>query len=214
MTVVGSSNPHGLLVQETLFTTGGFPMEFDIMRLASFADEGVCVDTKTIHVPVILGDTHVIEQEGEHVKAFGVVGEEIEDPPILLDVGLGIGFEGVDHVGELEAITDEEDGEVVSDEVKVTLSGVKFDGKSSGVPQGFRAATLVDDGGEADDEGSLNSRGAKEVSTGEVRDVMCDFKKTLCTGSPRMHHSLRDPFPVEVCKLLHQMIILQKNWTS
>ena len=148
------------------------------------------------------------------MKAFGMMGEEIEDPPILLDVGLGIGFEGMDHVGELEAITDEEDGEVVSNEVEVTLSGVKFDGKSSGVPQGFRAATLVDDGGEADDEGSLNSRGAKEVSAGEVRDVMRHFEETLCAGSPGMDHSLRDPFPVEVCKLLHQMIILQKNWTS
>jgi len=147
------------------------------------------------------------------VKAFGNVGEEIEDPPILLDVGLGIGFQGMDHVGELEAITDEKHGEVVSDEVEVTLPGVKFDGKSSGIPQGFRAATLVDDGGEANDERSLNSRGAKEVSTGEVRDVMRDFKETLCAGSSGMDHSLRDPFPVEVCKLLHQMIILQKNWT-
>jgi len=61
MTMVGSSNPDGLVVQETLFTTGGFPMKFDIVRPASFADEGVCVDTKTIHVPVILGDTYVVE---------------------------------------------------------------------------------------------------------------------------------------------------------
>jgi len=59
--MVGSSNSDGLLIQETFFTTGGFPMEFDIVSLAGFANEGVCVDTKTIHVPVILGDTYVVE---------------------------------------------------------------------------------------------------------------------------------------------------------
>lgn len=55
------------------------------------------------------------------MKTFRMVGEEIEDSPILLNVGLGIGFESMDHVGELHAITNKEDRKVVSDEVEVTL---------------------------------------------------------------------------------------------
>lgn len=56
------------------------------------------------------------------MKAFRMVGEEIKDSPILLDVGLGIGFESMDHIGKLHPITDEEDRKVVSHEVEVTLS--------------------------------------------------------------------------------------------
>lgn len=61
MTVVRSSNPNGLVVQETLFATGGFPMKFDIDGFASLVDKGVSVNTKTIHMPVILRDTNVVE---------------------------------------------------------------------------------------------------------------------------------------------------------
>lgn len=56
------------------------------------------------------------------MKAFRMVGEEIKDSPILLDVGLGIGFESMDHIGKLHPITDEEDRKIVSHEVEVTLS--------------------------------------------------------------------------------------------
>ncbi|RYR41345.1 hypothetical protein Ahy_A08g037742 isoform G [Arachis hypogaea] len=72
-------------------------------------------------MPVILWDTHIIKQKGEHVKAFWVVGEEVKNPPILLDVGLGIGFKGMDHVWKLHPITNKEDWKVVSNKVEVTL---------------------------------------------------------------------------------------------
>lgn len=147
------------------------------------------------------------------MKAFGMVGEEIEDPPILLDVGLGVGFEGMNHVRKLEAIADEEDREVVSHKVEVTLSSVEFHSETSGIPEGFRAATFVDNSGETDDERGLNSRGSEEIGTCEVRNVMRDFKETLCASSTSVDNTFGDPFPVKVCKLLHQMVILQQNWT-
>ena len=56
-----------------------------------------------------------------------MVGEEIKDPPILLDVGLGIGFESMDHIWKLHPITDEEDGKVVSHKIEVTLSELTLD---------------------------------------------------------------------------------------
>lgn len=61
MTVVGSSNPDGLVVQKRLFARGGLPMKFDIECFAGLVDKGVGVDTEAIHMPVILRDTNVIE---------------------------------------------------------------------------------------------------------------------------------------------------------
>lgn len=55
------------------------------------------------------------------MKAFWKVGEEVKDSPILLDVRLGIGLQSMDHIWKFHAITYEEDREVVSHKVKVTL---------------------------------------------------------------------------------------------
>ena len=43
-----------------------------------------------------------------HVAALWVVGQEVHDAPRLLLVVLGVGLEGVHHVRELHAVTDEE----------------------------------------------------------------------------------------------------------
>ena len=43
-----------------------------------------------------------------HVAALWVVGQEVHDAPRLLLVVLGVGLEGVDNVGELDAVANEE----------------------------------------------------------------------------------------------------------
>lgn len=73
-------------------------------------------------MPVILWNTNVIEEEGEHVQAFWVMREEVKDPPILLDVRLGVGFKCMDHIWEFHSITNKEDREIVSNKIKITLS--------------------------------------------------------------------------------------------
>lgn len=72
-------------------------------------------------MPVILWNTNIIEEESEHVQAFRMMREKVKDPPILLDMGLRIWLQSMDHVRELHPITDEEDGKVVPDQIKVSL---------------------------------------------------------------------------------------------
>ena len=96
-------------------------MELDVVSFAGFVDEHVCVDAWAFHVSVVLWDADVVEEESEHVEALRVVWEEVKDSPVLLDVRFGVWFEGVDHVRELHPVSDEEDREVVSDEIKVSL---------------------------------------------------------------------------------------------
>jgi hypothetical protein len=51
-----------------------------------------------------------------------MVGEEVKNPPVLLNMRLRVGLKGMHHVWEFHSITDEEDREIVSHEIKVTLN--------------------------------------------------------------------------------------------
>ena len=208
--VVGPADGDGLVVEQRLDAAGRLPVELDVVRLAGAVDERVGVDAGAVHVAVVGGDADVVEEEGEHVEALRVVGEEVEDAPVLLDVRLGVGLERVHHVRELHAVADEEDGEVVADEVPVALPGVELDGEATRVAEGLRAAALVDDGGEADDDRGLDARGAEEVGAGEVGDVVGDLEEALGAGAAGVHHALRDTLPVEVGQLLNHVVVLQE----
>jgi hypothetical protein len=161
-----------------------------------------------------LWDTDIIEEESEHVQTFRVVGEEVKDSPVLLDVRFWVRLKSVDHVRELHPIADEENRKVVSNKIKVPLSGVELDCKTTRVSQGLGTSTLMDNGGEPDNDRSLNTGSSEKVSTSEVRDIMSDLKETFSTGSSGMNHTLWNPFPVEIGKLLNEMVILKKDRTS
>ena len=71
------------------------------------------MNTKAFHVPIILWNTYIIIEEGERVQAFRVVRQEIQNPPVFLNVGLRVRFESMDHIRELHCIADEKDREIV-----------------------------------------------------------------------------------------------------
>jgi len=86
MAMVQSSNSDSLILQQTLDTTSRLPVELDIVDLAIPVDEAESVDTEPFHVPVVLGDAHIVEEPSEGVEALWVMRAEVEDPPVLLDV--------------------------------------------------------------------------------------------------------------------------------
>jgi hypothetical protein len=121
-------------------------VELDQRLHARGVDELEGVHAKALHVAVVEGHAHVVQQERElekgvgvglrgrgkgagrkqaggvgagrrafgrgpasphHVERLRVVGEEVRDAPPLLDVVLGVGLEGVNHIGKLDAVADE-----------------------------------------------------------------------------------------------------------
>lgn len=130
-----------------------------------------------------------------------MVREEIYYSPVLLQIGLWIRLESVDHVREFHPISYEKHRHVVTHEVKVTLSGVELDSKTTWIPQGLRASTLMHNCRETDNNRCLDPRSTEKISTCKVRDIMSDLKETLGTGSPCMHNTFRDTFSVELSKL-------------
>jgi len=93
------------------------------------------------------------------------------------------------------------------------LSGVELHSKSSRVPKGFRASTLMNNSGESNNHWCLDTWSAQEISACKMWNVMRDFKETLCTCPPCMNNTLWDALPIKIGKLLNQMIILQENGT-
>ena len=77
-------------------------------------------------MPVVLRNSDIIKEEGEHVQTLRMVREEIHDPPVLLDVGFRIGLEGVHHIRELHSITNEKYREIVPHQIKVTLQATEI----------------------------------------------------------------------------------------
>ncbi len=68
-----------------------------------------------------------------HVHRLWHMREEVSNPPVLLNVVLGVGLQGMNHVRELDAIPDEEDWHVVAHQIPVTLPGVELDRKPTRV---------------------------------------------------------------------------------
>lgn len=64
-------------------------------------------------MPVILENTYIIKQEGEHMQAFRMVREEVQNSPVFLNMGLRARFKGMHHIRELHSITDEKHWEIV-----------------------------------------------------------------------------------------------------
>ncbi len=79
-------------------------------------------------------------------------GQEVPEHVRVLEVGRRVALLGVDEVGELERVADEEDRSVVPDHVVVALFGVELDGEAAGVALRIRRAPLAADGGEADED--------------------------------------------------------------
>jgi hypothetical protein len=158
-------------------TTLGEPVELDIHLSARLVYELECVHTKTWHVTVVEWDAYIIEQERKHVARFRMVTEKVPDAPPLLQVVLGVRLEGVHHVRETDAVTDEKDWHVVANHVIVSFARVKLDGEATGVAKGLRGAALVDYGGEAHSHRCLDPRGSQEVGACQARNIVCDLKK-------------------------------------
>lgn len=84
--MIAAADDGGFFFEEAANAACGFPVELDVVGFALAIDEGVSVDAKSLHVAVVGGDAHVVEEEEEGVEAFGVVGEEVEHAPVFLDV--------------------------------------------------------------------------------------------------------------------------------
>ena len=101
------------------------PVELHQAGLARLVDEPEGVDAEALHHPVRQGDGPVGHAPGHVRLGLRVEGDEVPERVVralrLRDLPVGFGLDRVHDVRELDALLDEEDGDVVADEVVVAL---------------------------------------------------------------------------------------------
>jgi len=73
----------------------------------------------------------------------------------LRDLIVRLGLSSVDNIRELDRVLDEEDRDVVSNNVPVTLLGVEFDRKPSNITNGIRGSARSKYSRESKEDGGL-----------------------------------------------------------
>ena len=103
------------------------------------------MDAEPFHRPVGPWDRSVGHGPHEHVGRFGREGGEVPKCVVcrlgLGDLTVGLGFRGMDQIGKLDPVLNEEDGDVVSDQIPVPLLRVEAHCKAADVAGGVGRAS-------------------------------------------------------------------------
>lgn len=109
----------------------------------------------------------------------------------ILHVSLRVTLLGVDEVGKLQGVADEEDRRVVSHHVPVTFLGVKLESEPTRIPGSIRKPTLTSHGGKSSKHGRLLTHFIKEFRLAKISHVAGD--KTVTNNSSASLVSSKQP---------------------
>ena len=132
----------------------------------------------------------------------------------LRKAAVRLGLHGVDEVGELDRVLDEEDGDVVADDVPVALLRVELDREAADVAGEVDRALAAGDRGEPHERGRALARTLEQVGPREVGERLVVLEEPVGAVAAGVHDSLRNPLVVEVEDLLAEVEVLQQRRTS
>ena len=120
----------------------------------------------------------------------------------------------VDEIWKLEWIIDEKYWSVVPNQIIISLFGIEFDSEASWVSECIRSSSFSSHSRKPCKHWCLLSNTVQKRCLCILADVLLDLKYSMSSRPNRMHNSLRNSFSIKASKLINEMKILQKNWTS
>lgn len=174
------------------------------------------VPTVTVHVAVAVRNATVAHQDEDLMNRLGVLGKVVPEHARIIraaQMGSGIPFLGVDEVGELRRVTQEEDGGVVSDHIPVALVGTELDAEATRIASAVMRTGFATNGGEADGDRAFLIGGAENVGLAQIVHGLGALESPMSTTALGMNDSLGNPFAVEVRDEIDQVEILQQQRT-
>ncbi len=160
----------------------GTPVELHVGGLAFFVDEAEGVDAEAFHHAEGARDGAVGHDPHEHVGGFGrergPVPEGVVRGLRLREAAVGLLLGGVDEVGELDGVLDEEHRDVVADEVPVPFGGVHLDGEAAHVAGRVGRAHVAGHGGEADEDRSLDADLGQHLGLGDAGERVGELESS------------------------------------
>lgn len=145
------------------------------------------------------------------MEGLGGVVPEVPHHIVRLQVVPGISLLGVNEIGELYGVSDEEDRCVIAYHVVVALFSVELNGESSRVSCRICRALLSSNSREPDNNISLFSNSVQESGFGVVSDIMGHLESPKSTCSFGMNYTFRDSFPVKFGQLVNKSKVLEQN---
>jgi hypothetical protein len=134
---VGSIDLDRFVPYHRLHPQLGLPMEFNKCRFAFSVYQAKGMDTTPFHETKGATDSTIRHDPHRHVDTFRRQRNKIPEIIVrglsLWKTAVGFLLGGMDKVGKLDRILDEEHGNVVSDDVPVALLCVELDGKATHV---------------------------------------------------------------------------------
>ena len=103
---------------------------------------------------------------------------------------LRIALLGMNKVRELGRIAKEEDRSIVEYPVEIAFISTNLDSKTTGITGSVCRARLATNRGETNSSAGSVADFLEERGTSKVRNVVCHFEVTMCTGALSMN--LRD----------------------
>src|SRR5450830_129364 len=205
---IGAADLHGLVPHQRVGALQGRPVELDEDGVAYGVDQAEGVHAEALHGAVAARDRAVRHGPHQHVHRFGhqrgEVPERIVRAGRLRDRVVRLRLDGVDQVGELHRVLDEEDGDVVADQVPVAFVGIELDGETAHVARRVGRTAFACDGGEAHEHGRLLTWGGEDIGAGQRGQVLVAFEIAVGGRAARMHDAFGDALMVEVRDLLAQ----------
>ena len=150
----------------------GFQWNLTNVDLPVGVDQPEGVDAEALHEAERARDRPVGHDPHDHVHALGRERDEVPEVVVrglrLREAAVRLRLGGVDQVGELDRVLDEEDRDVVADEVPVALLGVELHGEAAHVAGQVGRALAAGDGREADERRRLLAGALEQVGPGDV----------------------------------------------
>ena len=129
----------------------------------------------------------------------------------LRELAVGLGLHGVDEVGELDRVLDEEDRDVVADDVPVALLRVELHGEATHVAGEVGRALAAGHRREAHEGGRALARALEEVGLGEVGQRLVGLEEAVRAVAAGVHDPLGDALVIEVEDLLAEVEVLEER---
>ncbi len=190
-------------------------MELDEGRAALGVHQPEGVHSEAFHHPQRPRDRPVGHDPHDHVHAFGGQGDVVPEGVVgglgLGELAVGILLGGVDQVGELDGVLDEEDGDVVPHQVEIALLGVELHRKAADVARQVGRALVAGDRREAREHRNTFAGPLQEIGGRQVGQRVQALEEAMSGRAPGVDDPLGNALVVEVHDLFAQDEVLQQD---
>ena len=178
-------------------------------------DEPEGVHAEALHRPVRARDAAVGHVPDRVVLGLGVQRDEVPERVVgalrLRDLAVRVRLAGVDDVGELDPVLDEEHRDVVADQVEGALVRCRTSSRTRGCRGPCRPNRASRAPSRTDEHRRSRRPRPRKPARQMLAGVAVAHEDAVRAGAARVHHPLGDALVVEVGDLLAQVVVLQQR---